>query len=90
MISVYQQAKALIFPSFTEGFGLPIAEAIHYKLPVILSDIPIHHEVAGNDALYFKLNDLLSLTELIKTIHNGSVSLKQTNKQTVEWKESIK
>lgn len=90
LISVYKQAKALIFPSITEGFGLPIAEALHYKLPVILSDIPIHHEVAGGDALYFKLNDMLSLTELINGIHSKSISLKSSNKPTIDWNESIK
>lgn len=89
LIDFYKHAKALIFPSIIEGFGLPVAEAMHYKLPVILSDIPIHHEVAGNDALYFELNDLLSITELIESVHKGVILLKKTDRTITKWNESI-
>lgn len=40
-------AQALLFPSFIEGFGMPIVEALMLGTPVIASDLPVFHEIAG-------------------------------------------
>jgi glycosyltransferase involved in cell wall biosynthesis len=45
-------AKALLMPSFAEGFGLPIIEALAVGTPVIASDLQAHREIAGNLAVY--------------------------------------
>lgn len=39
--------------SLYEGYGLPVAEALSLGVPVVISDIPIFHEVAAGGALYF-------------------------------------
>ena len=45
-------ARAVLSPSFAEGYGLPIAEALDLGAPVLASDIPAHREVGGAAAEY--------------------------------------
>ncbi len=42
---LYRNARALLALSRSEGFDLPVLEAVHAKCPVLLSDIPVHHEL---------------------------------------------
>jgi glycosyltransferase involved in cell wall biosynthesis len=56
--SLVAHAKALLMPSFAEGFGLPIIEALAVGTPVIASDLPAHREIAGNLAVYRRPPDV--------------------------------
>ena len=51
----YRHARAVLFASIAEGFGLPIIEALSYGRHVFASDIPIHREVGGNECTYCDL-----------------------------------
>jgi glycosyltransferase involved in cell wall biosynthesis len=51
--SLYSAAAAALVPSFFEGFGLPVLDAMSRGLPVLCSDIAPLREVAGDAALYF-------------------------------------
>ena len=62
----YKNSKALLFPSYTEGFGLPIIEASYYGLPVLASDIPIHREVGGASIHYFSIDDVHDLVGMVE------------------------
>lgn len=50
---LYRNAEALLFPSLTEGFGLPVAEAMSQGKPVFLSDCTSLPEVAGGEGFYW-------------------------------------
>lgn len=45
-------ARALLAPSFAEGYGIPLVEALELGTPVVCSDIPVFHEVTQNCARF--------------------------------------
>lgn len=51
--SVYEKAQLFVHPSFEEGFGLPLVEAMSCGVPIVASDITLNHEIAGDAAIYF-------------------------------------
>jgi|AOMQ01.1.fsa_nt_gi glycosyltransferase involved in cell wall biosynthesis len=52
-----QHARALLFPSHTEGYGLPLTEALELGVPVLASPLPVFREVAKDVPDYIDLND---------------------------------
>lgn len=52
LAALYSSAEALLFPSFYEGFGLPVVEAMACGCRVLASDIPALREAGGNLAEY--------------------------------------
>jgi glycosyltransferase involved in cell wall biosynthesis len=68
---LYRHARALIFPSLYEGFGLPLLEAMGYDCPVLCSDIPVFREVAAAAAVYFDSRDPHSLAGAITALNHS-------------------
>jgi glycosyltransferase involved in cell wall biosynthesis len=64
---LYQNCELFVIPSNTEGFCLPLAEAIYFSCRVVCSDIPIFKEIGSNDCTYFQLEEN-SLQNLVQTI----------------------
>ncbi len=54
---LYLGARAFVFPSAVEGFGLPVLEALAVGRPVICSDLPALREVAGQAAIFIRPDD---------------------------------
>jgi len=63
--SLLQGARALLFPSFAEGYGLPLAEALALRVPAICSDLPALREVGGDAPEYLDPLDGLGWRRLI-------------------------
>ncbi|MEI8005442.1 MAG: glycosyltransferase family 1 protein [Bacteroidota bacterium] len=57
LVLLYKNASLFVYPSIYEGFGIPPLEAMALGCPVILSDIPVFHEVFGEACSYFDPND---------------------------------
>ena len=51
--ALMQASTALINPSLFEGWSTTVEEARAHGVPMLLSDIPVHREQAGEDAVYF-------------------------------------
>lgn len=73
--SLYHHARALIFPSISEGFGIPVIEAMAEGCPVIVSDIPVMREVCGEYAIYFNPFNKISLIKIISMYNQESCIL---------------
>ena len=56
--AVYRAASVFAFPSLTEGYGLPVLEAMAARVPVVTSDIAVMAEVAGSAALMVPPRDV--------------------------------
>jgi len=61
---LYQNCKAFVFPSLLEGFGLPVAEAMHYGKPLFLSNKTSLPEIGGTNASYFETFDSKIMAEV--------------------------
>ena len=53
----YSNCEAVVLPSMTEGFGLPVAEALLAGCRVVCSDIPAFREIGGTHCEYVALGD---------------------------------
>lgn len=62
----YRHAAALVFASRCEGFGLPLAEAMQYGLPVIASDIPVFKEIGRDYPRYFDVDSADALFDALR------------------------
>ena len=61
-----QNCKAFLFPSFYEGFGIPPLEAMSTGCQIVVSDIPVMHEIFGDSVHYIDPNSAdIDLKELL-------------------------
>lgn len=66
--AIYQGASMLWFPSFSEGFGLPICEAMASGVPVVTSSVSCMPEIAGDAALFIDPKDPSALATAAQRI----------------------
>lgn len=66
--AIYQQAIAMIYPSFFEGFGIPVLEALSSRIPVITSNVSCLPEAGGDGAFYADPSKPEEIAAQMKTI----------------------
>lgn len=71
-------ARALLFPSHVEGFGLPPIEAASLGVAVIVPPLPVYRETLGNYPVYASLDDSYSWMETIIRLTDGKYEQGQT------------
>lgn len=62
LVFFYHHAKALINPSLSEGFGLPLLEAAYFGCPIIASKIPVFQEILNGEYLTFNPYNVMDIT----------------------------
>jgi glycosyltransferase involved in cell wall biosynthesis len=90
----YQQARALVYPSLYEGFGMPLLEAMAWGCPVVSARSSCLPEVGGEAALYF---DPASLQELVlklaeverPEVARGLVSAGRQRESGYRWDRTV-
>jgi glycosyltransferase involved in cell wall biosynthesis len=66
--ALYSTARAFLFPSLAEGFGLPVLEALAAGTAVVASDLPVLREVAGNAATFVPPHDVEAWTQSMRDV----------------------
>ena len=94
---LYQESDVFVFPSMAESFGHPLVEAMASGLPIIASDIPIHREMCGDAAVYFRPLDPHDLAETITQLRADPLlgeKLGRAGRTRVEahfdWKDHVR
>jgi glycosyltransferase involved in cell wall biosynthesis len=93
---LYQDCCIFAYPSFYEGFGLPIVEAQSFGIPVLTSDVSSLPEAGGEGALYVDPNDTEEITKgLEKLLIDDSLRKDLSRKALLNankfsWEEAAK
>lgn len=91
---LYEHSQALVFPSFYEGFGIPVLEAQTLRCPVIASRAASIPEVAGDGALYFDPADPTDLLRQVDVLESDPavrarlVEQGRVNAVRFDWQKS--
>jgi glycosyltransferase involved in cell wall biosynthesis len=86
--------NSFIFPSFYEGFGLPVLEAMACGTPIVCSNTTSIPEIGGNTVVYCNPYDVNDIKEKIETVLNNKSLQKDMIKKGLEktkqftWEES--
>jgi glycosyltransferase involved in cell wall biosynthesis len=83
LINAVDGSRGVVFPSYYEGFGLPIVEAMSRGKNVICSDIQSLREVSGGFGAYFDPNDPEDIA--FKLFDNLTGKWKHTESEMIKW-----
>jgi glycosyltransferase involved in cell wall biosynthesis len=73
-VKLYSSFDVFVFPSYTEGFGISLMEAMYLNVPVICSDIEVLKEVGGDTVRYFSMGSSVDLAEKMRGIYEDILS----------------
>ena len=80
----YKNALVFALPSFYEGFGLPVLEAMSYGVPCIVGDNSSLSEIAGGSALLVDANNSDDIAEKINLLLSDSELRKDLSQRGIE------
>lgn len=87
IVHLYENALIVAFPSYNEGFGLPIIEAFDQGAPVLAADIPVLREVGGEYCKYFALENTDQFVEEVQFYLEHEDEYAKDKARIVEYKK---
>ncbi len=91
---LFRNADAFIFPSLSEGFGIPVLESFYFEKPLLCSNTTSLPEIAGDAALYFNPENPENIAEAIVAFYKdaslGSTMISKGNERLklFSWKKT--
>lgn len=80
-VTILSHAKVFIYPSFYEGFGLPVLEALSLGIPTITSNISSLPEVGEEAVIYINPYDIEDISENLKLLLDDKAMRESLSKQ---------
>jgi glycosyltransferase involved in cell wall biosynthesis len=92
---LYALADVYISPAYTETFAHPLVEAMASGVPVVASDLPVHHEICGSAGAYFSKFSPPALTDAVLQIlrspgiRSGMAEAGKRRSQQFSWRAHV-
>ena len=90
---IYKLTQGVIVPSKGEGYGLPVIEALSYKKKVLVRDLPVFREIAGDSVTFFEIDTpdqlgkkILDFRKNLNHQEDSSISL---DFNSISWSNSV-
>jgi len=83
LVTYLRHAQALLFPSFAEGYGLPLVEALNLGVPVLASDLPVFREIADDIPEYLDPLDAIGWMKCIESFCQPDAPLRASQLQRI-------
>lgn len=96
LATLYRHCRFFIHLSSYEGFNIPLLEAAKCGAPLLLSNTPVHHEIAGNAGIFVDQFDCVSVADGMKKIWNEGQFRKNLSEKSLDmaknysWKKSAR
>lgn len=91
--NLYTSAKALVFPTEYEGFGLPLLESYACGTPVIANDIPVFREIAADTPLYIDPKNQISFHDafdaVLRDVDEDATMYRETLARSFTWEKAV-
>lgn len=87
LAAVYSGAHGFVFPSYYEGFGLPVVEAAHSGCRIVTSNVSSLPEVSPSDAILFAPSDTRAIADAIKHLFAVPDSHEARDKRIAEMRK---
>ncbi|MFC6267595.1 glycosyltransferase family 4 protein [Frigoriflavimonas asaccharolytica] len=85
LAAIYKLAEIFVYPSFFEGFGIPIIEAHFSNTVVITSNLSCLPEAGGEDSMYVNPNDYLDIKSKIEFLWNNEAERKRRAENSLNF-----
>ncbi len=90
MVDLYRCADCLLFPSWYEGFGMPVAESLACGTPAVVSDRASLKEVGGDLALYTEPDDLDTMVRCLENVLYDDTVKQRVVDKSEAWVEQFR